>query len=52
MPNIPIRYGLAHPRSSPDNPFVIAYEELWLTLKAVLRTGNSRERFVRLSGPP
>lgn len=50
--DIPIRYGLAHPRSSPNNPFVIAYEELWLTLKAVLRTGTTHERFARLLGPP
>src|SRR5580700_1984270 len=25
-PDIDIRYGLAHPRSAPNNPFVIAYE--------------------------
>ena len=50
--DISIRYGLAHPRSSPNNPFVIAYEELWLTLKSVLRTGTTRERFARLFGPP
>ena len=50
--DIPIRYGLAHPRSAPNNPFVIAYEELWLTLKAVLGTGTTRERLVRLLGPP
>jgi sterol desaturase/sphingolipid hydroxylase (fatty acid hydroxylase superfamily) len=49
---IPIRYGLAHPRSSPNNPFVIAYEDLWVTLKSVLRTGTPRERFARLFGPP
>ena len=36
-PDIPIRYGLAHPRSAPNNPFVIAYEDVWLTLKAALR---------------
>jgi sterol desaturase/sphingolipid hydroxylase (fatty acid hydroxylase superfamily) len=51
-PDIPIRYGLIHPRSSPNNPFVIAYEELWLTLKAVLGTGTTRERAARLFGPP
>ena len=45
--DIPIRYGLMHPRSSPNNPFVIAYGELWLTLNAVLRTGTTRERFGR-----
>jgi sterol desaturase/sphingolipid hydroxylase (fatty acid hydroxylase superfamily) len=52
LPDIPIRYGLAHPRSSPDNPFVIAYEELWLTLKSVLRPGSARQRLLRLCGPP
>jgi sterol desaturase/sphingolipid hydroxylase (fatty acid hydroxylase superfamily) len=50
--DIPIRYGLAHPRSSPNNPLVIAYEELWLTLKAVFGSGTARERFARLLGPP
>ena len=51
LPKVKIRYGLAHPRSS-ENPFVIAYEELWLTVKAVLRSGTTRERFARLLGPP
>jgi sterol desaturase/sphingolipid hydroxylase (fatty acid hydroxylase superfamily) len=50
--DIPIRYGLTHPRSSPNNPFVVAYEELWLTLKEVLQAGTTRERFARLFGPP
>jgi sterol desaturase/sphingolipid hydroxylase (fatty acid hydroxylase superfamily) len=50
--DVAIRYGLTHDRSSPNNPFVVAYEELWLTLKAVLRTGTLRERFARLMGPP
>jgi sterol desaturase/sphingolipid hydroxylase (fatty acid hydroxylase superfamily) len=52
LATIPIRYGLAHPRSSPNNPLVVAYEELWLTLKSVVRTGTMRERFARLLGPP
>ena len=51
-PDIPIRYGLAHPRSAPNNPFVIAYEELWLTIKSAVRAGTMRERFALLSGPP
>ena len=51
-PGIPIRYGLAHPRSAPSNPFVIAYEDLWLTLQAALRAGSARERLARLWGPP
>jgi sterol desaturase/sphingolipid hydroxylase (fatty acid hydroxylase superfamily) len=52
QPNIAIRYGLAHPRSAPDNPFVVAYEELWLTLKAAMRAGTLRQRLAILSGPP
>jgi len=52
QPDIPIRYGLAHPRSAPNNPLVIAYEELWLTLKAALQAGSARERLARLLGPP
>jgi sterol desaturase/sphingolipid hydroxylase (fatty acid hydroxylase superfamily) len=52
QPDIPIRYGLAHPRSAPNNPLVIAYEELWLTLKALLPAGSVRERLARLWGPP
>jgi sterol desaturase/sphingolipid hydroxylase (fatty acid hydroxylase superfamily) len=51
-PDIPIRYGLAHPRSAPNNPFVIACEDIWLTLKATLRPGPTRERLARVLGPP
>jgi len=50
--DIPIRYGLAHPRSSPNNPFIIAYEELWLTLKAAFSAGSTRRCFAKLWGPP
>ena len=50
--DITIRYGLAHQRSSPNNPFVIAYEELWLTLKAAWQAGNLRRAVLRLSEPP
>ena len=50
--DIPIHYGLVHPRSAPNNPFVIAYEDVWLTLKAALRPGPVRERFDRVLGPP
>ena len=52
QPNMTIRYGLAHASSSPNNPFVIAYEELWLTLKAAFRSGSLREHLARLLGPP
>ena len=45
---IPIRYGLAHPRSSPNNPFIIAYEELWVTLKAAFTAGSARRCFAGL----
>lgn len=51
-PNIPICYGLVHPRSAPNNPFVIAYEEFWLTMKAVLAAGNLRKRLALVWGPP
>jgi sterol desaturase/sphingolipid hydroxylase (fatty acid hydroxylase superfamily) len=51
-PDIPIRYGLLHPRSAPNNPLVIAYEGLWLMLKAALGAGSMRERVARLWGPP
>ena len=50
--DIAIRYGLAHPRSKPNNPFVIAYEGLWQTLTAALRPGSARERLAHLWGPP
>jgi sterol desaturase/sphingolipid hydroxylase (fatty acid hydroxylase superfamily) len=39
LPTIKIRYGLSHPRSSPSNPFVIAYEDLWQMLKEVVSPG-------------
>jgi sterol desaturase/sphingolipid hydroxylase (fatty acid hydroxylase superfamily) len=50
--DITIRYGLAHQRSSPNNPFVIAYEELWLTLKAARQAGSLRGAVLRLWEPP
>jgi sterol desaturase/sphingolipid hydroxylase (fatty acid hydroxylase superfamily) len=50
--DIPIRYGLAHPRSSPNNPFVIAYEELWQTLKTAFTAGTARRGLKALWGPP
>jgi hypothetical protein len=31
---------------------VIAYEELWLTLKMALRAGSAREALAHLCGPP
>jgi hypothetical protein len=43
---------LVHPRTAPNNPLVIAYEEFWLTIKAVLRAGSARERLAKLWGPP
>jgi sterol desaturase/sphingolipid hydroxylase (fatty acid hydroxylase superfamily) len=52
LPNVEIRYGLAHPRSAPNNPFIIAYEELWLTIKAALRAESVRAGLARLWGPP
>jgi sterol desaturase/sphingolipid hydroxylase (fatty acid hydroxylase superfamily) len=51
-PDIPIRYGLVHSRTAPNNPLVIAYEEFWQTLKATLRAGSAREGLAKLWGPP
>ena len=51
-PDIPIRYGLVHPRTAPNNPLVIAYEEFWQTMKATLRAGSAREGLAKLWGPP
>lgn len=50
--DVSIRYGLAHPRSFPNNPFVIAYEGLWLVLKDVWNAGTLRRGLARLVGPP
>ena len=35
LPHIKIRYGLSHPRSAPNNPFVIANEDFWDILKEI-----------------
>jgi sterol desaturase/sphingolipid hydroxylase (fatty acid hydroxylase superfamily) len=51
-PDIKIRYGLAHPRSSPNNPFVIAYEELWRMLKEISSARGWRDRLRSVLGPP
>jgi sterol desaturase/sphingolipid hydroxylase (fatty acid hydroxylase superfamily) len=50
--DIAIQYGLAHQRSSPNNPFSIAYEELWQTLKAAAMAGSLRGAMLRLWEPP
>jgi sterol desaturase/sphingolipid hydroxylase (fatty acid hydroxylase superfamily) len=52
LPHINIRYGLTHPRSSPGNPFVIAYEELWRMLKEMFSAPTWRERLRSVLGPP
>ena len=52
LPDIKIRYGLSHPRSSTSNPFVIAYEALWRMLKEVLCAKGWRARFNSVFGPP
>jgi sterol desaturase/sphingolipid hydroxylase (fatty acid hydroxylase superfamily) len=52
LPDIKIRYGLSHPRSSPTNPFVIAYEELWRMLKEVCSARGWRTRLHSILGPP
>jgi sterol desaturase/sphingolipid hydroxylase (fatty acid hydroxylase superfamily) len=51
LPKVKIRYGLAHPRSS-ENPFVIAYEDLWRMLKEVFTARSWRERLHNVIGPP
>jgi hypothetical protein len=48
---VKIRYGLAHPRSS-ENPFVIAYEDLWRMLKEVFTARSWQERLRSVIGPP
>jgi hypothetical protein len=50
--DIKIRYGLSHPRSSPTNPFVIAYEELWRMLKEIFSARGWRTWFSSILGPP
>ncbi len=51
LPKVKIRYGLAHPRSS-ENPFVIAYEDLWRMLKEVFTARSWQERLRSVIGPP
>jgi sterol desaturase/sphingolipid hydroxylase (fatty acid hydroxylase superfamily) len=51
-PELVTRFGLLHPRSSPINPFVIAYEgflNLWRQLR---RIATWRGRFAVIAGPP
>jgi hypothetical protein len=52
LPHLRIRYGLSHPRSSPNNPFVIAYEERWRMLTEVFSARSWRERLRSVVGPP
>jgi sterol desaturase/sphingolipid hydroxylase (fatty acid hydroxylase superfamily) len=52
LPDVRIRYGLSHPRSSASNPFVIAYEDLWRMLKEVFGARGWRERLRSVMGPP
>jgi hypothetical protein len=52
LPDIKIRYGLSHPRSSPSNPFVIAYEDLWRMLKELVSARGWRAWFHSVLGPP
>jgi sterol desaturase/sphingolipid hydroxylase (fatty acid hydroxylase superfamily) len=52
LPSIKIRYGLLHPRSSPANPFVIAYEDFWQMLKEIVSTRGWRAWFHSVLGPP
>lgn len=52
LPSIKIRYGLSHPRSSPSNPFVIAYEELWRMVKELVSGRGWRTWYRSVLGPP
>jgi hypothetical protein len=51
-PDIKIRYGFIHPRSSDMNPFVIAYEDFWRLIKEVWNTPGWTARLRGLLGPP
>ena len=50
--DVPMKYGLVHRRSHPDNPFVIAYEGMWEILKGLFQAGTVREKWARVFGPP
>jgi sterol desaturase/sphingolipid hydroxylase (fatty acid hydroxylase superfamily) len=50
--DIVIRYGLSHPRASAVNPFVIAYEDYWQTLKDLWHAPSWRARLAFIAGPP
>ena len=50
--DLAIRYGLVHPRSSPANPVVIAYEGVIDLVRGVVRAGGWRDRLLRVFGPP
>src|SRR4029077_10970283 len=50
-PDLEIRYGLVHPRSS-DNPFVVAYEDFWQMIKDVFGAGSVGKALARMLGPP
>jgi sterol desaturase/sphingolipid hydroxylase (fatty acid hydroxylase superfamily) len=50
--DVAIRYGLAHPRSAPGNPLVIAYGGLVDLLRAVAAAKNWRQRLAQVFGPP
>jgi sterol desaturase/sphingolipid hydroxylase (fatty acid hydroxylase superfamily) len=50
-PDLEIRYGLVHPRSS-DNPFVVAYEDFWQMIKETFGAGSVGKALARMFGPP
>jgi len=52
LPNINIRYGLSHPRSSPTNLFVIAYEDFWRILKEIAGVRGWHAWLRSVLGPP
>jgi sterol desaturase/sphingolipid hydroxylase (fatty acid hydroxylase superfamily) len=51
-PDINIRYGLIHPRSSDVNPIVIAYEDFWRVIKEMWNAPGWSARLRGLFGPP
>lgn len=50
--DVPMKYGLVHRRSHPDNPFVVAYEGMWEILKGLFQPCSAREKWARVFGPP
>lgn len=52
LPDITIRYGLSHPRTSSTNPFVIAYEDFWRIVKEIASSRGWHAWLHSVLGPP